>query len=305
LAAEWSSRSKVVFAGVVCALLALNLVVFAAAYPETKAIDSGCCSNRPLARDFSAYYIGAWRLFNDPGKVYTAGYVPDGEYQVLPQPEQYKYMPSFLFLVSPLLSLPYQTALSAFDLFQLLLLPLIALLVYELTKEKGLVAGVLVAAVALLLPSPTAHWSLSAAYYWQWGEGQSKVLDTFLLLLSFVLGKVGRPYLSGIVFGIATYDPRFALISLPLYVMYNRTKLRSALISGIVTFVASNATLLVPGVGSGFLSMLTSSGLDTPWYYYYSLIPILTVASLTLLNFDRIVSAFEAHNTGKGRISAS
>src|SRR2546429_5045071 len=29
-------------------------------------IDSGCCSNQPLAKDFSGVYIGAWRLFHDP-----------------------------------------------------------------------------------------------------------------------------------------------------------------------------------------------------------------------------------------------
>lgn len=287
-----------VFVGVVSVLLAMNLVVFSAAYPETKVIDSGCCGNRPLARDFSAYYIGAWRLLNDPSQVYTPGYVNDGEYQVLPQPETYKYLPSLLLLVSPLLALPYQTALTAFDVFQLLLLPLVALLVYELTKEKGISAVVAVAVVALLLPSPTAHWSLSAAYYWQWAEGQSKVLDTFLVLFSLFLGKSGRPYLSGIVLGVSAYDPRFALISLPLFVMYNGSKLRSAFLSGAATSLVTNVTLLIPGTGSGFIAMLTSVGLGTPWYYYYSLIPILTVVSLTVLNIDGIVSAFKAHNSG-------
>jgi hypothetical protein len=272
----------------------LNLIVLAAAYPETMVIDSGCCGNRPLAKDFSAFYTAAWRLFNDPGQVYNSGYVNDGEYHVLPQPEAYKYLPSFLLLVSPFLALPYQQALTAFDVFQFLLLPLIAWLVYELTKDKGLAAAVFVAAVALLLPSPTPQWSLSVAYYWQWAEGQSKVLETFLLLLSFYLGKSQRPYLSGIVLGVSAFDPRFALVSLPLFFMYNRSSLSTAFLSGATAFLLTNAALLIPGVGSGFLITLFSSGLTTP-LYYYSLIPLLTVISLTLLNLRAVVTSFKGH----------
>lgn len=305
MAGEWSSRSKAVFVTVVCLLLLLNAVVFAAAYPETMAVDSGCCSNRPLAKDFSAYYIGAWRLFHDPAQVYNGSYVNDGEYHVLPQPEQYKYLPSFLFLVSPFLALPYHSALTSFDVFQFLLLPLIALLVYELTKEKGLVAGIVVLSVALLLPSPTAHWSISAAYYWQWAEGQSKVLETFLLLLSFFLGKSGRPLVSGVVLGIAAFDPRFALISLPLWALYNRTALRAAFFSGVATLLLTNAVLLIPGIGSGFLAMLFTTGLTTPIYYYYSLIPLLTVVALTVLELDGIVRLLKGNKARMTGIAKS
>jgi glycosyl transferase family 87 len=292
--ADRPSRSRIIFVAAVAGILALNLVVLAAAYPETMVIDSGCCGNRPLAKDFSAFYTAAWRLFNDPGQVYNPGYVNDGEFHVLPQPEAYKYLPSFLLLVSPFLALPYQQALTAFDVFQFLLLPLIAWLVYQLTREKGIAAAVVVAVVALLLPSPTPHWSLSVAYYWQWAEGQSKVLETFLLLLSFYLGKSQRPYLSGIALGMSAFDPRFALVSLPLFVMYNRSRLSVAFLSGAAAFLLTNATLLVPGIGSGFLTMLFASGLTTP-LYYYSLIPLLTVVALTLLNLRAIVSSFKGH----------
>jgi hypothetical protein len=293
-----TSRSKVIFGVAVSFLIVMNLVVLAAAYPETMAIDSGCCGNRPLARDFSAFYIGAWRLINNPGQVYNASYVNDGEYHVLPQPEAYKYLPSFLLLATPFLSLSYQNALTAFDVFQFLLLPLIAWLIYELTKDKGITAAVVVAMIALLLPSPTPQWSLSVAYYWQWAEGQSKVLETFLLVLSFYFGKSGRPYLSGITLGISAFDPRFALVSLPLFIMYNRSKLSGAFLSGTVTLLLTNASLLIPGMGSGFLNMLFGPGLSTP-LYYYALIPLLTVVALTLLNLDEVLSSLKVHIGGK------
>ena len=290
------SRSIVIFVAAVSCLLALNLIVFVAAYPETMRLDSGCCGNRTLAKDFSAFYTASWRLFNDPGQVYNPNYVNDGEYHVLPQPEAYKYLPSFLLMVSPFLVLPYQQALTAFDVFQFLLLPLMALLVYELTKEKGIAAGVVVAAIALLLPLPTPHWSLSVAYYWQWGEGQSKVLETFLLLLSFYLGKTGRPLLSGALLALTAFDPRFTIIATPLFIMYNRRSLKTALASGLAVFLVTNVALFYPPIGAGFVNMLFSSGLSTP-LYYYSLIPLLTILALTAANAREIGRALRiTHN---------
>jgi len=93
-------------------------------------------------------------------------------------------LPSFLLIASPLLLLPYQNALLAFDVFQFLLLPLIALLLYELIKERRLVIMIpaVVAVLLVPLPLPAPQWTISISYYWQWAEGQSKVLDTFLLL---------------------------------------------------------------------------------------------------------------------------
>ena len=204
---------------------------------------------------------------------------------------QYKYLPSFLLMGLPFTALPYQQALTAFDVFQFLLLPLVALLVYELTKEKGVAVAVMVAIIALLLPSPSPHWSLSAAYYWQWGEGQSKVLDTFLLLLGLYLGKTKRPLLSGAALALGTFDPRFALLALPLFVMYNRQALRSAFGAGAATLIATNLTLLVPGLGGGFLTMLFTTGLTTPLYWYV-LIPLLTIVALTVVNFRGVAAAF-------------
>ncbi len=290
----WTTRSRTIFVAAVLCLLALNLVVLAAAYPETMTIDSGCCSNRLLQKDFSAFYTAAWRLLYDPSHVYTPGNVSDGGLQTTPPPESYKYLPSFLLMVLPFAVLPYQQALTAFDVLQFLLLPLVALLVYELTKEKGAAAAVVVAVIALLLPSPSTHWSLSAAYYWQWAEGQSKVLETFLLLLSLHLGKTKKPVLSGVVLALSAFDPRFALLALPLFFMYNRPSLRAAFGAGALALLVTNAVLFIPGVGSGFLVMLSTSGLTTP-LYWYALIPLFTVVSLTLLNLRAIAGSLKAH----------
>src|SRR5437016_190176 len=178
----------------VCRLLALNFSTFLSAYPQIPNIDSGCCSNQPLAKDFSGVYIGAWRLFNDPAQVYTHGYAADGEVQIYPQPEQYKYLPSFLLMVSPVLLVKYQEATVLYDTVQFSLLPIIGILVYNLTKEKGWAITIIAEVITLLAPAAAPGWGFSVAYFWQWNEGQSKVLETFLLTLSFYLGNRDELY---------------------------------------------------------------------------------------------------------------
>lgn len=282
----WPCRfrsGRLIFVVAIALLIVLNLYTFIAAYPETSRLDSGIGSGPVLAKDFSAYYVGAWRLLHDPSQVYTRGFVNDGEYQVYPQPEAYKYLPSFLVIVCPLLLLGYHEALVAFDVFQFALLPLMALLLYELLSRKGLVLTFAVAVIVLLQPFPLPHWGLSASYFWQWGEGQAKVFETFLFLLAFYLGDSGRPYFSGIVFAFAAFDPRFALLSLPLFLWLNRKKIRASVGSMLGALIVSNLALLYPGTGSAFLNMAVGSGVTTP-LYYYAFIPLLTIISLTLVN---------------------
>jgi len=261
------------------------------AYPETMVIDSGCCSTTPsLAKDFSAFYTGAWRLLHDPSQVYTKGYVDDGEYQILPQPEQYKYLPSFLLLTVPLLALPYQSALTTFDVVQFLLLPGVALLLYQLLRQKGKATLIVVSVLVLLLPLPIpgSHLSVSAAYYWQWAEGQSKVLETFLFLLSFYLGSIRRPKSSGVVFALTSFDPRIAVLALPLFAAYNKGRWDSYLIAALA-FVAFNVPLLYPPMASGFLGMVATSGVITP-PYYYTLIPSVALVLLIILQRREIAA---------------
>ncbi len=105
---------------------------FACAYPETFKPESPT-----LARDFSAYYIGEWRLFHNPTKIYWGGAQP-GDYQILPKPQTFKYTPSFLILFAPFLALSYQDALIAFDIVQLALIPALAFFVYKMVKDKNL-----------------------------------------------------------------------------------------------------------------------------------------------------------------------
>ena len=295
-----SSRlAKRLFVLGVVILIILNLYTFVVAYPETLASDSGINALGSIrAKDFSAYYVGAWRLWHDPSHIYTVGALGDGEPAVAPQPETYKYLPSFLLLTSPLLALNYQRALLAFDVFQFLLLPLIALLIYRLMEKEGLALTFVVMIFALLLPFPTLHWGLSPSYYWQWGEGQAKVLETFLLLLSLYFGMRGKSLLSGVVLAFGFFDPRFGLLAVPLFVMYNWKNLKVALPSFVVALILSNSMLLYPGMLGSFTNMVFASSLSTP-LYYYSLIPFFTFVLLIFINMKKMIATFDHYGAFK------
>ncbi len=287
------SQTKTIFVIAATALIALNLYTFIAAYPETYTPSPGITtSGSILAKDFSAYYVSAWRLWHNPSQIYSFGALGGAEPVILPHPEAYKYMPSFLLITSPLLTLDYQQALLAFDIIQFLFLPVMAFMLYKLLEDKHLAITLIVMVIALLLPLPTAQWGLFSSYYWQWGEGQAKVFLTFLLLLSFYLGSKNKPVLSGIGLALGFFDVRFGLLAIPLFVMYNRKNLKVAAASTIGALALSNAMLLYPGMGSGFVSMVIGSGVTTP-LYYYSLIPFLTLMSLIVFNFKELVAAFD------------
>ena len=195
-------------------------------------------------------------------------------------------------IVSPFLSLNYQDALTAFDIVQFLLLPIMAFMLYRLLGKKGMAVTFVVMAIALLLPFPTSNWGLSPSYYWQWGEGQAKVFGIFMLLLSFYLGNRGKPYLSGVALAFGFFDPRFGLLALPLYIMYNRRNLKAASFSLVASLLLSNSMLLYPDMGSNFVNMVFRSAVTTP-LYYYSLIPFFTLLALIVANFKELVNALD------------
>jgi len=285
------TTSKKVFIIAVAVLIAMNLYTLILAYPQTYTPSHGITANAPiLAKDFSAYYMGAWRLWHDPDHIYVNSTFA-GEPVIKPFPEIYKYLPSFLLLVTPFLSLSYQQALTAFDIVQFLMLPFMAYFIYKIESNKPIWVAFIVIVVSLLLPYPAAGYGFSLSYYWQWGEGQAKVFITFLLLLSFYLGWRRNPVLSGIAYAFGFFDPRFGLLAIPLFVTYNRKNLRMAGASAISSLLLSNAMLLFPGMSQTFATLVFSTAVTTP-IFYYSLIPLITLSVLIAVNFKDEGRAF-------------
>ena len=142
------SKKQVLILVIVLAV-ALNVITFLVAYPQTFTPEFPY-----LSRDFSAYYLGEWRLFHNPTEIYYPGPLP-GDYQILPHPQAFKYAPSFLVLFTPILALNYQNALDAFDLLQVALIPVLAFFVYKLIKDKNVVLGSIAAVIVLIAPLPS------------------------------------------------------------------------------------------------------------------------------------------------------
>jgi len=278
--------AKTLYAVWAAFLISLNLVVLLNAYSSN--LSNLCCTYPLPAKDFSAYYTALWNLIHDPAKIYASTPLITSEPSFYPTMEQFKYLPSFLILIFPLTTFNYQQAITIFDAAQFLMLPAIAWLLYSLLNEKDKRLPFVVAALVVFFPWPWPSYSISLPYFWLWKEGQTKVLETLLLLCSFYFGKKQRPAISAAFLALSFSDPRLGILGMPAFVGYNATKLRAAIAWSAVILAASNFALIIPGAWSGFLDMVRSNGLTTKPYPYL-LMPVLAVGFVSLLNRDELL----------------
>lgn len=288
------SSKKVLFALAVVIIIGLNLYTLSVAYPTLTSAQelTHNVGEKGWARDFFVYYAAAWLMIHNPSQIYSTTHWTDGNLSVSLSLTPYKYLPSFLLFILPLLSLSYSQAFWIFDAFQFALLPFIALLLYKLLEKKSPASALIILTSVLLLPWPTPGRGLSVSYFMSWAEGQTKILLTFLLLLSFYMGYSGKPRLSGAIYALSAFDVRFALLGLPLFLFYNRTKLKDAVVPAVAALVAFNLVIFYPGVAPAFLNMVLSSGCSTP-FYTPSVIPLIMILSLLLVNATEIVDEIE------------
>jgi hypothetical protein len=277
---------KNLFLIAVIIIVALNFYTLTVAYPTMQGtLNFG---HGDLPRDFSVYYVAGWRMLHNPSQIFNANSLPDGEPQIYPQITPYKYMPSFLVLITPLLTLNYYQAFWVFDAIQFALLPIMALMFYKLLEKKNPAIALLILIAVLLLPYPMPGKGLSVSYFMSWAEGQAKILLSFLLLASFYFGYKGNTKLSALFFALGAFDPRFALLALPLFLFYNKDKLRQALPLMAIVFLALNFMIFYPGVGQGLIGMVFGSGTTTP-LYTPAWIPAIMLVALLAVNAKAMV----------------
>ena len=279
------TRKNLFFIAVII-IVALNFYTLTVAYPNMQGTLNFGYGDLP--RDFSVYYIAGWRMLHNPSQIFTANSLPDGELQIYPQITPYKYMPSFLILITPLLTLNYYQAFWVFDAIQFALLPVMALLFYKLLEKKTLAIALLVLFIVLVLPYPMPGRGLSVSYFMSWAEGQAKILLSFLLLSSFYFGYKGNARLSALFFALGAFDPRFALLALPLFLFYNKGKLKQVLPLMAGVFLALNFMIFYPGVGKGLIGMVFGSGATTP-LYTPAWIPAIMLVALLAINAKAMV----------------
>jgi hypothetical protein len=294
------SNKQVIIVAILVAI-ALNALSFCVAYPEISKPQSAIS-----ARDFSAYYTGAFRLIHNPTKIYFDGTQP-GDYQILPRPQTFKYTPSFLVLFAPFLSMDYLTALNVFDFVQLALIPVLAFFVYKLVKDKNYILGAIAAFIILIQPLPTPSinvpraplinlgllsvnsQSFAPSYYCGYLFVNAHILQTVLLVGALHLGFVKKPCLSALLFSFGLLDPRAAIVALPLLLWYNRQEIRKFIIAVTAFILATNLPFfLYYGIGSTFLRTEMNSNIISQ-SYAYDWIPIYGVVALTMVEIITVV----------------
>lgn len=288
---------------VILIAVALNAFTFCLAFPETFKPESG-----RWARDFSAYYIAEWRLFHNPTTIYWGGAVP-GDYQILPEPQTFKYTPSSLILFAPFLALSYRDALTVFDIVQVALLPALAFFVYKIVKGKNLVSAAVAAIIILIEPLPTPPLnqaalnllqyrffslnaqSFSQTYYVGYALANAHVLQTALLVGALYFGFTKRPWLSALLFAFSAFDPRASLLALPLLLWYNKKKILP-FIAGVVSFLAVTNLpfFFYHDIGFTFLRSETSGSIISQMYPY-DWIPIYAVIALSIIEIINVTAS--------------
>ncbi len=290
-----NKNQKTQIISVILIAVALNAITFSLAFPETFKPVTGA-----WARDFSAYYIGEWRLFHNPTAIYWGGAIK-GDYPILPAPQTFKYTPSFLVLFAPFLSLSYPNALIAFDILQFALIPALAFFVYKMVKDKKLVFAALAALIILIEPLPTPpidqaslslfhSWffsfnpqSLSPTYYIGYALGNAHVLQTTLLVGALYFGFSKNPWLSALLFAFGAFDPRGALIALPLLLWYNRQKIRPFLAGAVAFLTLTNLPFFFyHDIGLTFLRAETTGSIVSQMYPY-DWLPLYAIVALTVI----------------------
>ncbi|MHB1909448.1 MAG: hypothetical protein ACYCQJ_11355 [Nitrososphaerales archaeon] len=309
-----SKTTNLYFITLAIILITLNGYTLLSALPFTGGSQPFCdaqgCTR--VARDFSAYYEAAYRFIFNPSQVYHVGSLPN-DYPIAPSPQNFRYSPFFLplFMV-PLTLFSYNTALILFDILQFALLPLIAYLLFEVMlalsdkRADNLTiasfSGVFI--FALLQPlvpslSNLTYWSWS---YWRlWEQGEARVLQTFLLVLTFYLVLRNSKF-SGLSFVLSSFDPRMSIISLPLIIFFclRQKNLRMFVVSSLVCFAFLYIpTMLYANLGSQFVGTIFINDFN---FYSYELIPIMTIISLAiatcLVEFRKMKARSTKERTG-------
>ena len=294
-----SNRQLIILA--IAVAIALNVISFSVAYPEISKPQSATS-----ARDFSAYYTSAYRLLHNPTKIYFDGVQP-GDYPILPQPQTFKYTPSFLILFSPFLTLSYLDALRVFDLIQLALIPLLAFFVYKLVKDKNYFLAPIAAFIVLIQPLPTPSinqppaplinlglfsinsQSFAPSYYCGYVFVNAHILQTVLLVGALYMGFVKKPWLSALLFAFGLLDPRAAIVAFPLLLWYNRGKIKEFLMAATVFVLVTNLPFfLYYDVGATFLRTELDSSIISQ-SYAYDWIPIYGVIALTIMEIATVI----------------
>ena len=263
------SKTQKILILAIAVAITLNTFTFLSAYPETFKPYSPIYAN-----DFSAYYIGEWRLFHNPSTIYIGGNQP-GDYPIHPNVQTFKYTPSFLLFLAPFINLSYQDALNVFDILQFASMFALAFFIYKIVKDKKVLWGSIAAVVILV--------SFQPGYYWGYIQANAHIIQTTIIVGAVYFGFSKKPWLSALLFAVGTFDPRGALLALPLLLWYNRQKLWKFGLGAVAFVAAFNLPFFFySDIVMNFLRTEVNGEIASQ-IYSYDLIPMIAVSALTVL----------------------
>jgi len=287
---------KKAIALIIILAVVLNFTILYSTYPQTFTPQSAT-----MARDFSAYYTGEWRLFHNPTKIYFDGALP-GDYQIQGSPQPFKYTPSFLILFAPFLTLDYQKSLIFFNIIQFYSIAFMGFFVYHLVKDKNIFLATIVAIIVILDPllyAPSISYdfnsffntriaflhdqSFSPSYCCGYLLANAHILQTAILVGALYFGFSKKPWLSALLFAFGVFDPRAALSALPLLLWFNRKAIWKFVAGEAIFLTATNLPFfLYQGIGFSFLRTVTRGSIVSQMYLY-DWLPLYAVAALTIM----------------------
>jgi hypothetical protein len=180
-----------------------------------------------LMHDFNVYYTAAGRVWAGE-TLYRA---EDGHWQ-------YKYLPTFAFVLAPLSKLPVVPARAVWYALVLGAIVLFVKKSYDLLPDKRRAAGFVVGLGVL---------AMAKFYIREMGLGQSNVLLALLVMLALEAGRSGREALVGVLLAGATVVKPYAILFWPYLVA--RKRFRAAAWFAVAVLVA----VLLPAIRYGFM----------------------------------------------------
>jgi len=125
--------------------------------------------------------------------------------------------------------------------------------------------------------------SFSPSYYAGYVLGNAHVLQSTLLVGALYFGFTKKPWFSALLFAFGAFDPRAALLVLPLLLWYNRKSIFPFLV-GAASFLAITNLPFLFYYGIAFSFLRAEMSVSTiSLMYSYDWLPIYAVLALTIL----------------------
>jgi hypothetical protein len=130
--------------------------------------------------------------------------------------------------------------------------------------------------------------SFAPGYFVGYAVANAHVLQVVLLVGALYFGLTKRPWFSALLFAFGAFDPRAAIIMLPLLLWYNRQRIRSFAVGAIAILGITNLPFFFYyGIGFSFLHQEVSGNIISQMYPY-DWLAIYAVVVLTIIEIINV-----------------